>query len=126
MRSHFFRPKINFADERGYIKDLIYKNSINHITIIGSKKNTIRGNHFHKKTIQYTYILKGELIYFWKNLKRGEVSQKRLKFGSLIKTPRNLVHAFKFLKSTQILVFSSGLRGGRDYIKDTYSFKIVL
>lgn len=94
--------------------------------MIGSKKNTIRGNHYHKKTIQYAYILKGELIYFWKNLKRGKVSQKRLKFGSLIKTPRNLVHAFKFLKSTQILVFSSGLRGGRDYIKDTYSFKIVL
>ena len=125
MKSHFFRPKINFTDNRGYIKDLLYNQSINHITLIGSKKNKIRGNHFHKKTIQYTFILKGELIYFWKHLKKNKIFRKRMKSGSLIKTSRNLVHAFKFLKSTEILIFISGLRGGKDYIKDTYPFKIV-
>ena len=125
MKSQFSRPKISFTDYRGYIKDLIYKNSINHITLINSKKNAIRGNHYHKKTIQYVFILRGELIYFWKNLNRDRIFKKRLSSGSLIKTPSNSVHAFKFLKTTQILVLSLGLRGGKDYIKDTYPLKIA-
>ena len=48
-----------------------------------------------------------------------------MKYGFLIKTPSNLVHAFKYLKTTQMLVFSSGLRGGKDYIKDTYYLPIA-
>jgi dTDP-4-dehydrorhamnose 3,5-epimerase len=125
MKSHFLKPKINFIDKRGYINDLLYKQTIHHITLISSKKNVVRGNHFHKKTIQYVYILNGELIYFWKNLKKNIIFKKKLKSGFLIKTPSHLVHAFKFLKSSKILVFSNGLRGGKDYIKDTYPMRIV-
>ena len=44
--------KVSHQDKRGLITDLLEKQNINAITLITQKKNTIRGNHFHKKTIQ--------------------------------------------------------------------------
>ena len=35
---------------------------INSITLISQKRGKIRGNHFHKKTIQWNYILSGKVI----------------------------------------------------------------
>lgn len=61
--------KKNFVDSRGFIQDILYKKKINHITLIASKKNSVRGNHYHKKTIQYTYVIKGSVEYFFKSLK---------------------------------------------------------
>ena len=58
--------KTSFKDKRGIIVDLLEKKSINAITYITQKKNTIRGNHFHKKTIQWNYILEGKIELFTK------------------------------------------------------------
>ena len=46
--------------------DITGGKSINAITYITQKKNTIRGNHFHKKTIQWNYILEGKIELFTK------------------------------------------------------------
>ena len=53
--------KINHRDSRGSIIDLLEKKNINAITLITQKKGKIRGNHFHKKTIQWNYLLKGKI-----------------------------------------------------------------
>ena len=52
------RIKINHKDERGLIVDLLEKKNINAITYITQKQVKIRGNHFHKKTTQWNYLLK--------------------------------------------------------------------
>ena len=61
--------KTSFKDKRGIIVDLLEKKSINAITYITQNKNTIRGNHFHKKTIQWNYILEGKIELFTKKKK---------------------------------------------------------
>ena len=61
MKINIFKKKI-FRDTRGIIADVIYKNQINHIGYISSKKNSIRGNHYHKKTTQYNFVLDGVVI----------------------------------------------------------------
>jgi len=38
-------------------------------------------------------------------------------------TKPNEIHAYKFLKNTSMIVFSKGLRGGKDYEKDTFRIK---
>ena len=53
--------KVNHKDKRGIIIDLLEKKNINAITYITQKKGKIRGNHLHKKTIQWNYLLKGKL-----------------------------------------------------------------
>ena len=114
-----------FVDKRGFIVDILYNTKINHVALIKSNKKSIRGNHFHKKTIQYTYVLDGKLYYF---KKKGRSYQKKiLKKGDLIKTMPLEIHAFKFLaKKNTLLIFSSGLRGGKDYEKDTFRVESIV
>ena len=53
--------KIAFKDRRGKIIDLIEGEKINAITLITIKKGAIRGNHYHKKTWQWNYIISGKI-----------------------------------------------------------------
>ena len=48
------KPKINFKDRRGSIRDIFYKKNINHVAIIRSKAGVRRGDHYHKKTTSST------------------------------------------------------------------------
>ena len=52
---------VNHKDSRGVIKDLIQKKNINAITYLTIKKGKIRGNHLHKKTTQWNFILSGKV-----------------------------------------------------------------
>ena len=45
--------KINHKDNRGMIIDLLEKKKISAITLITQKKGEVRGNHYHKKTVQW-------------------------------------------------------------------------
>ena len=113
------KKKINFKDKRGIIVDLIEKTQINAITYITQKKNTVRGNHFHKKTIQWNYILSGKVILVTKKGK-GKKIKKIMKKGDLILTEKNEKHAIKALVNSEMLVFTKGSRGGKEYESDTY------
>ena len=113
----------NFEDDRGYILDILYKESFNHSTLIYSKKNSIRGNHFHKKTTQITFVISGEVEYFYKENHNNKKKKVLLKRNSFLLTKPFEIHAYKFLKNTKMLIFSKGLRGGADYEKDTYRMK---
>ena len=53
---------INYRDNRGIIKDLIIGKKINAISYITQKKNTVRGNHIHKKTTQWNYLVSGKML----------------------------------------------------------------
>tara|TARA_B100001057_G_C22788286_1_gene926521 strand:+ start:934 stop:1323 length:390 start_codon:yes stop_codon:yes gene_type:complete len=111
-----------FKDKRGSISDIIYKDNINHITLIKSKKNVIRGNHYHKKSTQYAYVTKGKLEYYYKNInnKKSRVKKIVLKENEMVLTKPGIAHAFKTITNNEFLVFSKGIRGGKDYEKDTY------
>ena len=84
--------KINYKDERGIIKDLIQKKNINAITYITINKGKVRGNHYHKKTIQWNYILSGKLKVFTKqkNLNLKSRFLKRVVF--FIHHPKRCMH----------------------------------
>ena len=116
------KRKISFRDKRGFIIDLLVKKNINAITLITQKKGKIRGNHFHKKTIQWNYLVKGELELFTKKNK-GKIIKTIMKKGDLVVTTKNESHAFKALKNSEFLVFTQGPRGGKEYDKDTFRLK---
>ena len=59
-----------FKDKRGEIIDIIDNEKINSVTIITFSKGAIRGNHYHKKTIQWNYVLDGEVIYYSETKKK--------------------------------------------------------
>lgn len=116
------KSKVNFKDSRGKIVDLIEKKNINAITFITQKKGKVRGNHYHKKTIQWNYLLKGKIsIYAKSKNKRTKIIT--LKVGDLVVTSKNESHAIKAIKDSEFLVFTQGPRGGKEYENDTFRLK---
>ena len=53
--------KFNFIDERGSINNIFKDNIWKEINYIYSQKNCIRGNHYHKKTLEGFFIFEGKI-----------------------------------------------------------------
>lgn len=113
--------KINYKDKRGIISDLIEKEKINAITYITFYKNKVRANHYHKKTIQWNYIISGKVMFVSKI--KGKIKKIIGKKNDLVKIETKEHHAIKALNYSEILVFTKGPRGGKEYESDTFRLK---
>jgi len=113
---------VAFEDKRGKIIDILAKEPIEYVTLITSKKGALRGNHYHKESIQFNYILKGKMKLFSRKPK-GKVVVSSLEPGDLACNPKGEYHALLALKDSEFLVFTRGPRGGKNYEKDTCRLK---
>ena len=113
----------NFKDHRGIIRDIL-QDDINSITYISIKKGKIRGNHFHKKTTQWNYVLNGKVnLFYKKNIRSKKTKKKLLKKNDLVVCAPNEPHAFKSLENCALIIFTKGPRKGREYENDTFRLK---
>ena len=107
-----------FKDERGYLLKILDKGFSSCIEIF-SKKGSIRANHYHKKDEHFCYILKGEILFFYRNRKKGsKLNYKIMKKGDLFFTTYDQDHLAYFLKTTHFLSYSSRKRSKLDYEND--------
>jgi len=113
------KNKISHKDNRGLIIDLLENKKVNSITFITQKKGKVRGNHFHKNTIQWNYVIKGK-IELYTQKKNSTAKKTTLLKGEIAETSKNEKHAIKALKDSEFLVFTQGPRGGKNYEKDTF------
>lgn len=115
-------------DHRGTIADVFYGTSINHVCVIKSNPHAIRGNHYHKKTIQHTLLIKGKMEYAWKKVDSDEPTQSIvLEIGDLVTSEANEIHTLKFLdEESECVVFTEGPRGGVDYESDTFRVNSIV
>lgn len=108
-------------DDRGRIGDVFYKENINHVAVIDSRAGVLRGDHYHKQAVQHMLITKGALGYWHKPLDSDEPARcEVLREGDLVSTPPFEVHALEIIEENQFIVFSQGVRGGKDYEADTF------
>ena len=119
------KVKPSFSDERGEIVDLLENENINAITIVTFKKGAVRGNHFHKKTIQWNYLISG-CIRFFSQEPEGQVVDTVMQPGDFVVTGTNIRHALVGLEDSTLMVFTRGPRGGNEYESDTYRLKVPL
>lgn len=111
--------KNDFEDNRGAIRDILVKEKIDFVTIIFNKKNSVRGNHYHKKTVQYLYVLEGSVLVASK-FEGKEIEKKVLTEGDLLLNEPFEWHAIKSIEDSKLLILTRGLRGGNDYEEDTF------
>jgi len=117
--------KINFEDDRGTITDIFTKSPKDHATVIFTKKGAVRGNHYHKESAQYAFIVTGKMMSY--SQKPGEeVQNVLLEVNDLIGHEPGEAHAFVAEEDTIFLAFVEGLRGGDDFEKDTYRLEAPL
>ena len=109
-----------FSDSRGDITDLIDDNEINAITHISFTKNAVRGNHYHKHTIQWNYVISGE-IQLVTQMPGGKRVEKILSKGDYAVSCQNERHALKGISNhSELLIFTKGPRAGSNYEEDTF------
>ncbi|HET6498095.1 MAG TPA: cupin domain-containing protein [Coriobacteriia bacterium] len=106
-------------DERGEIIDILVKENIEYVTLITAAAGSTRGNHYHKETVQSVYVLEGRLRMLTR-IPGEPVVATVLEKGDLATTDRMEQHAMTALEDSSFMVFTTGVRGGEDYEKDTY------
>ena len=113
------RVKPAVTDARGTITDVLDGVSVECVTLLTSKKGAVRGNHYHKKTIQYAYVMRGRFRLFTQ--RPGQRVRARIvKAGELVVTPPLERHAFVALEDSLLLACAHGPRSGRSYEADTF------
>lgn len=91
----------SFKDERGEILGLINFDSWEEINHIKSFKDSIRGGHYHKNTIEGIIVLKGSIkADFIKGNKKDNIY---LKAGDVIIIEPEVLHTFTMLEDSEWL-----------------------
>ena len=110
--------KEKFGDNRGFIQPLCDLN-MKSASLIYTKADQWRANHYHKKDEHFCYILKGEILFFYRNRKKGsKLNYKVMRKGDLFFTTYQQDHLAYFIKNTHFLSYSSRKRDKFDYEQD--------
>jgi len=118
----------NFEDERGIISNYYFDDSINMIGYVESKKETMRGNHYHPIQTQKCLLIKGSYISITKDLSdNNSVIETRLvNEGDLSTIPPYVAHTMVFLEDSIFLNLVNGEREHQNYgITHTIPHKLV-
>lgn len=117
--------KNNFIDKRGSITDIFFNKNFKHVSLIVSKKNSIRGNNYFKKNTQYIYNLTSDFEYFYKKINSKQKPKKAIiKKGWVVITPPLEVHAINFKKDNKLFEFSKYSLKNKKKMKDSVKLKI--
>jgi quercetin dioxygenase-like cupin family protein len=119
------KPVVAFRDDRGEIIDMIENADINSVTLVTFKKDAVRGNHHHKLTTQWNYLLSGRILLRTQNPSELVVDTIMSKGDFIVSVPHER-HALQALEDSELLVFTQGPRGGKEYETDTFRDEIPL
>ena len=105
-----------FIDTRGSIVN-IADGALGDVAVITSKPNSIRANHVHKEDWHLSYLVDGEIKYFWEE----DLKQKSIiiKPGELFYTPPKTPHKMLFLKESIFIAVAAMSRTQENYENDT-------
>jgi uncharacterized RmlC-like cupin family protein len=108
-----------FQDQRGQITDIIQHTPFDSVSIITCVCGADRGNHYHKESIQYSYVLAGRIRARTQS-PDGPVEMADLVVGDLLESPPHERHALLALEDAILLIITRGPRGGKNYEDDTF------
>ena len=114
-------------DERGSIWDFLTDETTHHIGFLISKKDSIRGSHYHKEQKQYTLVMKGKIKVTTKNLQNNnsEIEIKELTAMEMVLFPPYCYHSIEAIDDAECLIFTSKSRKGTGYEDDTFRVKDI-
>jgi quercetin dioxygenase-like cupin family protein len=105
----------SFLDERGLIEDLLIT-PLDGVTRITTRAGAVRGNHTHKASHQWAYVVSGRLLVVTEQ--NGYRQRHEYGPGEISHEPPGVPHAWQALEDTVCLVFSRGPRTGDGFEDD--------
>jgi dTDP-4-dehydrorhamnose 3,5-epimerase len=121
----------SFQDKRGGLKKVAMKSrigmDIEEVYVLNSNSGAVRGNHYHKKTIEYFTVVGGTSIFSLKDLETGDTETIKLtsEDNIIIKVPTNVVHAFKNEENDTMVMLAVSSREYNEADTDTYPMVIL-
>lgn len=114
------------VDERGIIIDLFNEKGIEHIGCISFTRGALRGNHYHKKAKEYTYVLRGKISLFIKNVAQDNprVEEHIIEGGHLVFIPPYYSHALLAHEDSEILHLADKTREHDALEADTFQYVV--
>jgi quercetin dioxygenase-like cupin family protein len=113
------------ADHRGSIQSLVTF-PMKNVSLITSKKGTVRSNHYHLTDWHYIYVLKGAFDYYYRPTGSDATPEViRINAGDTVFTPPMEDHATVFLEDTEMLAMSRNPRDQEAYESDVRRVVLV-
>lgn len=97
MLIEILKPDFVFKDERGELTQLVHE-GFNQYNIIFSKKDVLRGNHYHKENREAFYIITGKIRL---NVSKDGVEEEYIfGAGDMFLMPQFVNHSFYYIEDT--------------------------
>ncbi|HNX69003.1 MAG TPA: cupin domain-containing protein [Candidatus Omnitrophota bacterium] len=114
-----------FVDARGEIIN-VFEGTTGHVAYITSKKGSVRANHYHKKDVQYMYLISGAYDSYSCDIKDPSKKQVlKVKAGDIVATPPLVAHAQKFTEDSVFLSLTTREREDGKYEEDTLAYPVI-
>jgi dTDP-4-dehydrorhamnose 3,5-epimerase len=114
-----------FSDKRGIITDLLNR-PISHVGFITTVKGAVRGSHYHRKSFQYSYILRGVFEVLTASVKSPrKITRHVVKSGDLISLAPGVIHRFRALTKADMVDMISESRSRNAYESDVVRVSIL-
>lgn len=106
--------------------DVFVKHPFEHCVIIHSTPGSVRGNHYHEKSEQCDFMVKGSMKVFSRKADSDVIEESVSKEGEWIEWEKGEAHEFIAIEDVIFMSVVNGPRGGNEYESDTYHLKTPL
>ncbi len=121
-----------FEDARGSLKKILMQSrleagNIEEVYLIYTGKGAVRGNHYHKITLEYFAVVSGRATIALQNLATETVHKLELLAADnkIIKVPPGVAHAFKNEVEEPLIILAVSTREYDKLDSDTFPFIIL-
>jgi|UPI000363FF17 quercetin dioxygenase-like cupin family protein len=120
MKGLIKRRKIDFSfeDERGYLKQISHEN-YGQVNVLFTKRGVKRGNHYHKVSTEYFFVISGSVNI---TVKQGEVIETEVfTSGDFFEISPNIIHSMDFIEDCIMVAMYDKCVEKSDGTKDIYT-----
>ena len=122
-----------YKDCRGELKKVFTKNmlgineSVEEIYVLYTNGNSIRGNHYHKKNVEYFSVIKGTATIALRDLETDSTDVFRIssKDNVVIRVPENTAHSFRNDEEEELVILAAASRQYEPRDTDTYPLRLL-
>ncbi len=123
---------IPFKDSRGSLKKILMLSqlktgSIEEVYLIYTGKGGVRGNHYHKITLEYFTVVSGRAVIVLKDLATEILQELKISAddNKVIKVPPGVAHAFINETRQPLIILAVSTREYNKLDPDTFTINII-
>lgn len=122
-----------FSDFRGRLKKVFIRkmlaqgSNVGEVYVLHTKTGCVRGNHYHKRNIEYFTVLCGTATIALKDICMNDAIVVRVSAGDdiVIKVPEMVAHGFRNDEEEELVILAVATEEYDPVDKDTYTFKLL-